>query len=49
MQRVQRKFGTFLPRTANDADIAAMLREFEEADQMLSKVCVTSISPYLHC
>ena len=47
MQRVQRKFGTFLPRTANDADIAAMLREFEEADQMLSKVCVTSISPYL--
>lgn len=38
MQRVQRKFGTFLPRTANDADIAAMLREFEEADQMLSKI-----------
>jgi hypothetical protein len=24
-----------------------MLREFEEADQMLSKVCATSIAPYL--
>lgn len=40
MQRVQRKFGLFLKRTPNENDIATMLHEFEESDQMLGKVSV---------
>jgi hypothetical protein len=38
MQRVQRKMGRFLPRTPNEADIEAMLRDFNDSDQMLQKV-----------
>jgi len=40
MQRMQRKFGRlpFMPRTPNEADIEAMLRDFNDSDQMLEKV-----------
>lgn len=38
MQRVQRKFGSFLPRTADETQIATLLNDFKEADQMLVKV-----------
>ncbi|KAF2015403.1 hypothetical protein BU24DRAFT_441145 [Aaosphaeria arxii CBS 175.79] len=38
MQRMQRKFGRFLPRTPNEADIASMLRDFEDSAEMLEKI-----------
>ncbi|KAF2278023.1 SH3 domain signaling protein [Westerdykella ornata] len=38
MQRLQRKVGRFLPRTPNEADIEAMLRDFNDSDQMLEKI-----------
>ncbi|KAK0644989.1 Regulator of cytoskeleton and endocytosis [Lasiodiplodia hormozganensis] len=37
MQRIQRKVGVFMPRSEDDAQVAAMLAEFKEADQMLGK------------
>ncbi|KAK7548061.1 hypothetical protein IWX49DRAFT_613765 [Phyllosticta citricarpa] len=38
MQRIQRKVGSFLPRGENDAQVATMLAEFKEVDQMLGKL-----------
>ncbi|KAI9659439.1 MAG: hypothetical protein M1821_001697 [Bathelium mastoideum] len=38
MQRMQRKFGSYLPRTADEAQVGTMLHEFEEADKMLAKL-----------
>jgi len=38
MQRMQRLTGRFLPRTPNEADIEAMLRDFKDAETMLTKV-----------
>lgn len=38
MQRMQRKFGRFLPRTPNEADVDAMLRDFHDSEQMLEKI-----------
>ena len=38
MQRMQRLTGRFLPRTPNEADIEAMLRDFNDAEVMLTKV-----------
>ena len=44
MQRMQRKFGTYLPRSADEAQVATMLHEFEEADKMLAKVLRLQLS-----
>ncbi|KAF1995470.1 hypothetical protein P154DRAFT_526277 [Amniculicola lignicola CBS 123094] len=38
MQRLQRRIGRFMPRTPNEADIEAMLRDFKDSDQMLEKI-----------
>ncbi|KAF2144325.1 uncharacterized protein K452DRAFT_223874 [Aplosporella prunicola CBS 121167] len=38
MQAIQRKFGTFLPRTDDDPQVAEMLHQFKEVDQMLAKL-----------
>ncbi|KAK7181633.1 sh3 domain signaling protein [Paraphaeosphaeria sporulosa] len=40
MQRMQRKFGRlpFMARTPNEADIEAMLRDFNDSDQMLKNI-----------
>ncbi|KAF2875221.1 SH3 domain signaling protein [Massariosphaeria phaeospora] len=38
MQRMQRKFGRFLPRTPNEADVESMLTDFTDSDQMLEKI-----------
>lgn len=40
MQRMQRLTGRFLPRTPNEADIESMLRDFKDAETMLTKVCL---------
>ena len=41
MQSVQRRFGKFLPRTADESQVAVLLNDFEEADKMLAKVHTT--------
>ena len=38
MQRVQRKVGTFLKRSADNADVGTILAEFQTADKLLDKV-----------
>lgn len=38
MQSVQRRFGKFLPRTADEAQVGVLLKDFEDADKMLAKV-----------
>lgn len=38
MQRMQRITGRFLTRTPNEADVEAMLKDFEDSKVMLEKV-----------
>ncbi|KAL9062975.1 MAG: hypothetical protein Q9157_008506, partial [Trypethelium eluteriae] len=38
MQRMQRKWGTFQTRSADEAQVGTMLHEFEEAEKMLVKL-----------
>ena len=38
MQSMQRRFGKFLPRSADEAQVAVLLKDFEDADKMLTKV-----------
>ena len=40
MQRMQRITGRFLPRTPNEADVEAMLKDFSDSQVMLEKVRV---------
>ena len=40
MQSVQRRFGKLLPRTADESQVAVLLKEFEDADKMLSRVSI---------
>ncbi|KAF1987941.1 hypothetical protein K402DRAFT_392225 [Aulographum hederae CBS 113979] len=42
MQRMQRKFGTLLPRSAGDAQVKVVIDEFEEADKMLESLIDSS-------
>ena len=38
MQSMQRRFGKLLPRTADESQVAVLLKDFEDADKMLAKV-----------
>jgi hypothetical protein len=38
MQRLQRQAGKLLHRSADDADVGALLKEFEECDRALKTV-----------
>jgi RimJ/RimL family protein N-acetyltransferase len=38
MQRMQRITGRFMPRTPNEADVEAMLKDFNDSKAMLEKV-----------
>lgn len=42
MQRMQRITGRFLTRTPNEADVEAMLKDFDDSKVMLEKVRVLS-------
>jgi len=44
MQSVQRRFGKLLPRTADEAQVGVLLKDFDDADKMLAKVPL----PYLN-
>lgn len=43
MQRMQRKMGAFLPRTADDHQVGMLIADFQAADKMLGTVCFLSI------
>ena len=36
---MQRRFGKFLPRSADETQVGVLLNDFDEADKMLAKVC----------
>ena len=38
MQKLQRKMGGMLPRSADDAQVSVLLKEFEEGDKLLKIV-----------
>lgn len=38
MQKLQRKVGRLLPRSADDAEVALSLKDFDEGDRMLKIV-----------
>ncbi|KAL8821298.1 MAG: hypothetical protein Q9191_007336 [Dirinaria sp. TL-2023a] len=38
MQSVQRRFGKLLPRTADESQVAVLLKDFDDADKMLAKI-----------
>ena len=40
MQRMQRKVGAFLPRTADDHQVGMLIADFQAADKMLETVCM---------
>lgn len=42
MQSVQRQFGKFMKRSADDSQVSVLLKDFEEADMLLAKVCACS-------
>ena len=39
MQRIQRKVGTFMKRSDDEADVSTILHEFQTADKLLDSVC----------
>jgi amphiphysin len=43
MQRAQRTFGRFLKRSPNEADVEAMLTDFNDSESMLEKVSAADI------
>jgi hypothetical protein len=45
MQKLQRKMGGFLPRSADDAQVSVLLKEFEDGDQLLKIVCSLNTHP----
>ena len=38
MQSMQRRFGKLLPRSADESQVAILLKDFDEADRMLQRV-----------
>jgi hypothetical protein len=38
MQTVQRHFGKYMRRSADEQQVSVLLKDFEEADKLLSKV-----------
>ena len=43
MQSMQRRFGKLLPRTADESQVAVLLKDFDDADKMLAKVIYSSM------
>ncbi len=43
MQSVQRRFGKLLPRTADEAQVGVLLKDFDDADKMLAKVSLPNL------
>ena len=39
MKSVQRKMGTFMKRSENEADVTAVIADFKAVDDMLERVC----------
>jgi len=48
MQSVQRHFGKYMKRSADEQQISVLLKDFEDADQLLARVRTLSLVPYSH-
>jgi len=42
MQSVQRHFGKYMKRSADESQISVLLKDFDDADMLLAKVRVSS-------
>ena len=42
MQSVQRHFGKYMKRTADENQVSVLLKDFEDADSLLSRVSPTN-------
>ena len=45
MQSVQRHFGKYMKRSADESHISVLLKDFEDADLLLAKVIVITLGP----
>jgi hypothetical protein len=45
MQSVQRHFGKYMKRTADEGQISVLLKDFDDADQLLTRVsCLLGVN-----
>ncbi len=47
MQSVHRSFGKLLTRSADESQVSILLKDFEDADRMLTKVSISTFFPML--
>ena len=45
MQSVQRHFGKYMKRSADESQVSVLLKDFEDADLLLAKVGTASLPP----
>ena len=45
MQSVQRRFGKYMKRTADEGQISVLLKDFDDADQLLTRVSCFCVVP----
>jgi hypothetical protein len=45
MQSVQRHFGKYMRRSADEHNVSVLLKDFDEADHLLAKVGCLSLQP----
>jgi hypothetical protein len=46
MQSVQRHFGKYMKRTADEGQISVLLKDFDDADQLLTRVSVCGVNAF---
>jgi hypothetical protein len=44
MQSVQRHFGKYMKRTADEGQVSVLLKDFDDADQLLTRVSSRSLT-----
>lgn len=47
MQAVHRQFGKFMKRLPDDSQVSVLLKDFDDADQLLGRVRLISPQPLL--
>lgn len=45
MKSMQRQFGKLMTRSADESNVSVLLRDFDQADTLLSKVCPNFSAP----
>jgi len=46
MQTMQRQFGKFMKRSADESQVSVLLKDFDNADKLLTKVWKLSYAKY---